>query len=124
MKKVSSVTEYLASVPPQSKVTLNKLRRTIRALVPEATEVIYYQLPAFRDGRTLVAYGAFSDHCSLFPLSAAIIERFRDELAGYETSRGTIRFPFGKPIPVSLVKKIVKARIKQNREREKKEKIS
>jgi uncharacterized protein YdhG (YjbR/CyaY superfamily) len=125
MKKVKSVFEYFAATSPESRAMLDKLRKTIRATVPEATEILYYQMPAFRDGRTLVAYGAFSDHCSLFPLSAAIVERFKHELAGYETSRGTIRFPFDKPIPVSLVKKIVRARIQQNqqRERERKRKI-
>jgi uncharacterized protein YdhG (YjbR/CyaY superfamily) len=118
MKKVKSVAEYFASIPPQSRKTLNKLRKTIKAVVPGAIEVMYYQLPSFRHGRALVAYGAFSDHCSFFPLSAAIVERFRHELSQFNTSRGTIRFPVDKPLPSSVVRKIVRARIEQNQERE------
>ena len=117
MKKVASVAQYFASVPPKSRKTLNELRKTIKGVVPQATEVIYYQMPSFRDTRPLVAYGAFSDHCSLFPLSAAVVERFKHQLKGYTATRGTIHFPLDKPIPASLVKKIVKARIVQNRDR-------
>ncbi len=72
----------------------------------------------FKDGRMLVAYAAFSHHCSFFPLSASILDRFRKELSGYETSRGTIRFTVDNPLPASLVKKIVRERLKQNRLRD------
>jgi uncharacterized protein YdhG (YjbR/CyaY superfamily) len=96
----------------------------IRTVVPKATEVIYYQLPAFKQKRMLVAYGAFSDHCSFFPLSSSVLEKFKSKLAGYETSRGTIRFPFDRPLPSSLVRKIVKARIAQNAERDRKNRRS
>jgi uncharacterized protein YdhG (YjbR/CyaY superfamily) len=116
---MQTVDEYFASLPPGSRNTLQKLRRTIKALVPRATEVISYQLPTFKDGRMLVAYGAFSDHCSFFPLSSAVTKRFAKELARYDTSPGTIRFPIDKPLPASLVKKIVKARIEQNKFRDK-----
>ncbi|HTP13036.1 MAG TPA: DUF1801 domain-containing protein [Bacteroidota bacterium] len=117
MKKVKTVSEYLAAAPPQSRPMLKKLRATIRAIVPSAKESIYYQLPAFRSERAIVAYGGFSDHCSLFPLSGSVVERFRRELAGYETSRGTIRIPFDRPLPASLIRKIVRARVAQNKER-------
>ena len=118
--KAKSVAEYLTSIPPQSRKTLKKLRKTIRALVPKATEVISYLMPTFKYGRMLVAYGAFSDHCSFFPLSSAITKRFKRELSGYDTNPGTIRFPIDKPLPASLVRKIVRARIEQNRQRDRK----
>lgn len=68
-------------------------------------------MPAFRYKGALVGYAAFSKHCSFFPMSAATIELFREELAGYDTSKGTIRFPMDKALPAALVKKLVKARV-------------
>lgn len=119
-RNVKTVKEYFASISPESRRTLRELRRTIKALVPEATEVISYQLPTFRDGRMIVSYGAFSDHCSFFPLSSAVTKRFAKDLARYDTTPGTIRFPIDKALPASLVKKIVKARIEQNKLRDRK----
>lgn len=72
----------------------------------DATEVISYGIPAFKHKRVLVWYAAFADHCSLFP-TAAVIEKFKDELKGFSTSKGTIHFPLSKPLPVALIKKIV-----------------
>jgi uncharacterized protein YdhG (YjbR/CyaY superfamily) len=82
------------------------------AVPPEATEVISYRIPAFRHNQVLVWYAAFSDHCSLFP-TARVIEAFKDELAGYPTSKGTIQFPTNKPLPTALVRRLVKARVAQ-----------
>jgi len=124
MQKVEPVSEYFAAAPTQSRPSLKKLRAMIRAVVPDAAEVMYYQMPAFKGNRTIVAYGAFSDHCSLFPLSSSVLEKFSKELAGYETSRGTIRFPFDRPLPATLVKRIVRARIAQNAERDRKDRRS
>ena len=107
--------EYLAAVPEPARTTLNRIRAVIRSVVPpEATEAISYGMPAFRYKGALVAFAAFSDHCSFFPMSAALIEKFKKELEGYSTSKGTIRFPLDKPLPAALVKKLVKARIAQN----------
>jgi uncharacterized protein YdhG (YjbR/CyaY superfamily) len=92
---------------------LQQIRDAIRSVVPlEATEVISYKIPAFRHKKVLVWYAAFSNHCSLFP-TAAVVERFKDELRGYSTSKGTIHFPLDKPIPVELIKKMVRARVAQ-----------
>ena len=92
---------------------LSKMRKTIRSAVPaEASETISYRIPAFRHEKSLVWYAAFSDHCSLFP-TAAVIETFRGELKGYSTSKGTIHFSLDKPLPVALIKKLVKARVAQ-----------
>ena len=108
------VDEYLAGVPEPARSTLNKMRATIRSAVPaEATEVISYRMPAFRHNGVLVWFAAFSDHCSLFP-TAAIIEKFKNELKPFSTSKGTIQFPTNKPLPTALIKKLVKARVAQN----------
>jgi uncharacterized protein YdhG (YjbR/CyaY superfamily) len=94
---------------------LNKIREAIRSTVPaEAIEIISYGIPAFKHKRVLVWFAAFSDHCSLFP-TMAVIEAFKKELQGFTTSKGTIQFPTDKPLPIALVKRMVKARVALNR---------
>ena len=101
----------MARVPEHAREVLVKMRATIRSAVPpEATEIISYGIPAFKDKKVLVWYAAFSGHCSLFP-TAALIERFKDELSGFSVSKGTIQFPLVKPLPLALIKKLVKARV-------------
>jgi uncharacterized protein YdhG (YjbR/CyaY superfamily) len=105
--------EYLARVPEPARSTLKKVRAAIRSAVPpEATEAISYGMPAFKYKGVLVWFAAFSNHCSLFP-NAAVIEAFRNELKGFVISKGTIQFPVDKPLPASLVKKLLKARLAQ-----------
>lgn len=117
MKKVDTagkVEDYLAAAPPEARAALEKLRKTIRAAAPEATEGFSYGMPAFKlHGRPLILYAAFKNHCSIFPTSTAVMDVFRKELDRYETSKGTIRFPATNPLPATLVKKLVKARIKE-----------
>jgi len=109
---------YFDALPEASRVVLEHLRQTIKAAAPEATEAISYQMPAFKDhGRSLVAYAAFKDHYSLFPMSMKVIEDHAEELKPYRTGKGTIRFEMDKPLPSALVKKIVKARLKENADR-------
>lgn len=109
--------EYLAGVPVPARGNLKKMRAAIRAAVPPgATEIISYGIPAFRNRVVLVWFAAFSDHYSLFP-TAAVIEEFKTELKDYSTSKGTVHFPTGKPVPVVLVKKLVKARVAQAEKR-------
>jgi uncharacterized protein YdhG (YjbR/CyaY superfamily) len=108
-----NVDEYLAGVPEPARSALSKMRAAIRSAVPpEATEAISYGIPAFKHKGVLVWFAAFSDHFSLFP-TAAVIEKFKNELEGYSTSKGTIHFPTGKPLPIPLIKKLVKARVAQ-----------
>ena len=108
-----NVVEYLARVPEPARSVLSKMRSAIRQAVPrKATETISYQIPAFKHKGILVWFAAFSDHCSLFP-TAALIKEFKKELKGFSTSKGTIHFPLNKPLPVALIKKIVKARVAQ-----------
>jgi uncharacterized protein YdhG (YjbR/CyaY superfamily) len=118
MKKAQNVDEYLAGVPEPARSTLHKVRATIRSAVPpEATEAISYGMPALRYKGALVGYAAFSKHCSFFPMSAALIEAFQDELRDFQTAKGTIRFPMDKPLPAALLKKMVKARVAQNEQK-------
>jgi uncharacterized protein YdhG (YjbR/CyaY superfamily) len=108
-----NVDEYLVGVPEPARSALNKMRAAIRSAVPpEATEAISYGIPAFKHKGVLVWFAAFSDHFSLFP-TAAVIEKFKNELKGYSTSKGTIHFPTDKPLPIPLIKKLVKARVAQ-----------
>ena len=107
-----NVDEYLAGVPEPARGTLNKVRAAIRsAAPPEATEAISYRIPTVKYKGSLVAFAAFSNHCSLFPMSLAVMDAFKSELKGFYTSKGTIRFPVDKPLPAALVKKLVKARL-------------
>ncbi len=115
-----TVDEYFARLQEPARSALSKIREAIRSVVPpDSTEVINYRIPAFRHKRVLVWYAAFSDHCSIFP-TAAIIEAFKDELAGYATSKGTIQFPLDQRVPVTLIKKVVKARVAQMKKKKKK----
>jgi uncharacterized protein YdhG (YjbR/CyaY superfamily) len=111
----ANVDEYLAGVPEPDRDTLNRVRAAIRSAVPkEATEAISYGIPTFKYKGPLIGFAAFSNHCSLFPMSSSVVEAFKKELEGFQTSKGTIRFPADKPLPAALLKKLVKARIAQN----------
>jgi uncharacterized protein YdhG (YjbR/CyaY superfamily) len=111
----ADVEAYLARVPEPARTTLEKVRAAIRAAAPaEATEALSYGMPAFRYKGALVGYAAFKDHCSFFPMSATLLDDFKDELGACRTSKGTIQFPLDKPLPAALVKKIVKARVAEN----------
>ncbi len=125
MKKSTSgppkdINEYLAGVPEPARSTLNRVRAMIRSAAPaEATEAISYGMPAFKYKDPLVAFAAFSNHCSLFPMNSSLIKTFKKELEGFQTSKGTIRFPSDKALSAALLKKLVKARVAENEHREK-----
>jgi len=109
----ATIDEYLAPLRDDQRVALEKLRRAIRAAAPRAEECISYRLPAFRlDGRFLLAFGAAAHHCAFYP--GSVVEDLEVDLSGYDTSKGTIRFPPGKPLPAALVRKVVKARMAKN----------
>jgi uncharacterized protein YdhG (YjbR/CyaY superfamily) len=109
-----TIDEYLAEIPEPARSTLRKMRAAIQSALPsDATETISYKIPAFKRKNILVWFAAFSDHCSLFP-TASVIEEFKDQLKGVSTSKGTIHFPLDKALPTALIKKIVKARVKQD----------
>ena len=116
-KVPKTVDEYLATVPEPAQSTLKHIRKVIRSVVPkETTEIISYRIPMFKYNGMLVGYAAFKNHCSLFPTGSGVIEMFAKELKSYRTSRGTIQFPSDKPLPDTLIKKIVRQRVKENRE--------
>jgi len=116
-KAAKTVDEYLAGTPEPARSTLQHIRKVIKSVLPkETTEVISYRIPMFKFNGMLVGYAAFAKHCSLFPTGSGVIEKFAKELKGYSTSRGTIQFPPDKPLPDPLLKKIVKERVKENRE--------
>jgi uncharacterized protein YdhG (YjbR/CyaY superfamily) len=110
-----TVDEYLASVPEPARSTLKKVRAAIRSVAPpEAIEVISYRMPMIEYKGMLMGYAAFSRHCSLFMATGDMLNHFASELEPYETSKGTIRFRIDQPLPASLIKKLVKARVAQN----------
>jgi uncharacterized protein YdhG (YjbR/CyaY superfamily) len=118
-KGPKDIDDYLSSVPDDMRALLERLRKTIRSAAPKAVEAISYQMPTFKiQGRAMLAFAAFKNHCSIFPMSYAFIRAHEDELNPYYTSKGTIRFTVEKPLPAALVKQLVKTRIKEIEARE------
>jgi uncharacterized protein YdhG (YjbR/CyaY superfamily) len=116
-KVAKSVDEYIAGTPEPACSTLKHIRKVIKSVVPRETiEVISYGIPMFKFNGMLVGYAAFAKHCSLFPTGSGVIDKFAKELKDYKTSKGTIQFPSDEPLPDALVKKIVRKRVKENRE--------
>ncbi len=114
--KPATIDQYLATVDEEKREALEKIRKSIQAAAPGAEECISYGLPAFRlDGKVLVGFGAGKNHCSFFPMSGTTVAEHADLLEAYETSKGTIRFPADKPLPASLIRKLVRARIAENK---------
>jgi uncharacterized protein YdhG (YjbR/CyaY superfamily) len=115
VKKHPTVEAYLADVPARERAALEKLRQTVRAVVPEAQEKIAYGIPTFTYHGNLVHYGAAKHHLSFYPGARSVMKKFAAELKGFDLSPGaTIRFQPDKPIPAALVKKIVRARMAEN----------
>lgn len=117
---IEGVEEYLAKVQEPAQSTLRKVRAMIKAAAPkDATEGLSYGMPAFRYKGALVAYAAFKDHCSFFPMQSSLINAMQDELKAYRTAKGTLQFALDKPLPAALVKKMVKARVAENKKKAK-----
>ncbi len=108
-----NIDEYIASFPKNIQAILEGLRQAIREAAPEAEETISYQMPAFKQNGILVYFAAFKNHIGFFP-TASGVEAFKPKLSAYKTSKGTIQFPLDKPMPLDLVKEIVRFRVKQN----------
>lgn len=113
MRKYKNIDDYIASFPREVQEILQKIRLSIRRLVPNAVETISYGIPTFKlNGKNLVHFGGFKDHVSIFPTSSGVAA-FKKELSNYKISKGTIQFPLDKPIPYSLITRIVRFRIKE-----------
>jgi uncharacterized protein YdhG (YjbR/CyaY superfamily) len=120
--KSKTVDDYLASVPPSARDTLAKIRAVIKTTAPEANEKISWGMPTFYHQGGLVGFAAFKNHCSMFVMSGTFLGQFRKELGRYETTKGTIHFPHDKPLPSTLVRKIVRARLAENAQKAEKRK--
>lgn len=113
MRKYQTVDEYISALPDRARDAATRLRKAIRQAAPQAEEAISYNMPAFKWNGLLVWYAAFNNHVGFYPRASAVAA-FKSELARFKTSKGAIQFPMDEPIPISLVKKIVKFRIEEN----------
>ncbi|MCY7417131.1 MAG: DUF1801 domain-containing protein [Chloroflexi bacterium] len=117
MAKVATVDEYIRAVPGARRAEFQQMRAAINAAVPYAVEVIAYDMPALRaDGHFPVSYAAFKAHTSLFPASEAVVAALGEELAPYLAAKGTIRFPAKAPLPLLLITRIIRTRVREERE--------
>lgn len=112
--KAKTIDEYLAGLNEDQREALQALRQVIREAAPKAEECIRYGICAFRLDRILVGFGATARHCAFYLMSNTVREGFGSQLKDYDTSKGTIRFPVDKPLPATLVRKLVKARMAEN----------
>lgn len=109
----NKIDKYISSYPKDVQVLLKKVRMTIKKAAPQATEAMKYGIPTFILNGNLVHFGAFKNHIGFYPTPKGIAE-FKKELSKYESAKGSVQFPFDKPLPLSLISKIVKHRVKQN----------
>lgn len=120
---IKDIDSYISIVPEKMRPLLTKLRQTIRKAAPQAEELISYGMPAFKYHGMLVYFAGFKNHCSFFPGNSSLINEMKDELKNFKTSKGTIQFTPEYPLPASLVTKMVKLRMQENRAKEKAKKV-
>jgi len=123
MNKPTSVDEYIAAFPETVQNLLHTLRATIINTAPEAEEVISYSMPAYKQNGMLLFFAAFKNHIGFYPMSSGI-EAFKEEISCYKNAKGSVQFPLDKPLPLSLIKRIVIFRVENNKEKLKKKKLS
>jgi len=117
-KQFETIDEYIATFPEPVQKTLQKLRQTIKDSAPEAKETVSYQMPAFKLNGILVYFAVFKNHIGFYP-TASGVSNFEKEITQYEKSKGTIKFPIDKPIPLDLIRRIVTFRVKENMKKQK-----
>lgn len=116
MKAVTTVSEYIATAPPQTRQPLRRLRAAIRSAAPGITERISYRIPTFDlDGKYLLYLAGFQNHVSVYPVTAEMVQRYGKSIAPYRSGRGTLRFPLDEDVPVALVAKLAKLRVQERR---------
>ena len=109
-----TIDDYLAHVPPDQRNALERLRRAIHAIVPGVEEGISYSLPAFRlHGKLVAGFGATATHCAYDPMSGSVVEKLNHRLRTYDSSKGTIRFQPDKPLPVTLIRQLLRTRVQE-----------
>ena len=114
--KTTSVADYIAHAPPVARRALKQLRTAIKAAAPRITERISYRIPTFElDGRYLLYIAAFKKHVSVYPVTSAMVAKHGKALAPFRKGRGTLRFPLDAPIPIALVAKLAKVRVREER---------
>ncbi len=113
-KGFTSINEYIQSFPKEIRKILNELKTAIKTAAPGATERISYQIPTFYLNGNLVHFAAFKNHIGFYPTSSGI-SAFQDELRGYKSAKGSVQFPIDKPLPMDLIKRIVRYRVEENR---------
>jgi uncharacterized protein YdhG (YjbR/CyaY superfamily) len=115
-EKPQNIDAYIAGFPPEVQAILQEVRRTIRMAAPQAKETINYQIPTFTLEGNLVHFAGFKKHIGFYPTPSGI-EKFKDELAGYESAKGSVQFPLDQPMPYDLISRIVAFRVEENLEK-------
>lgn len=113
----ATIDDYLKPLPANVRAALEKLRKTIKSVVPKAEEVISYQIPTFKQDGPVAAFAAFTNHCSYYTMSHAIMKEYKKDLEPYKSSGVTIHFTPENPLPAALIKKLVLAKLMENEER-------
>lgn len=113
LKKPKDIDEYIAATPKELQERLRQIRQIVRETTPDAIEKISYGIPAYMFHGRLIYFAAFKNHIGFYPMKD-VIQKFEKELSGYHTSKGTIQFPHNKPLPLTLIKKIIKFRMQEN----------
>jgi uncharacterized protein YdhG (YjbR/CyaY superfamily) len=116
MAKTKTVADYIARTPPVARRALKQLRAAIKAAAPGITERISYRIPTFElDGQYLLFIAAFKEHVSVYPVTSGMLARYGKAIAPYRAGKGTLRFPLDAPIPIDLVGKLAKVRVRERR---------
>lgn len=110
----ATVDDYIAGAPAEARAALEAVRAAIREVVPEASEVISYQIPTFKLSKGLVSYAAWKNHIGVYALSGTLLGTFAEEVKPYSTAKGTLQFPLSEPMPVALIQKLVRAKLSEH----------